>query len=822
MKRNKLWILTVSLAFIMAFGAVAQKSGKKSSVQKAKVEKTAGSRNEEKVKDVVAFLQLLLNTLGSSATSARDKEVVISESYDKIFRDAKVQIEDDLDEARKTITNKDVVAYFKDIDFFFEDVKFEFIIEGIEEGVNANGNVFYKVSLRRNLSGTTANGKTVNNTIPRFIEINYDPEDDDLKIASIYTNEFDERESLTSWWKSLSFEWQSIFKRKLNIIDSVDLNGIKDIKAIVDLDLSNNQYIHTIEPLGQLTNLKLLNLSGTNVADLTPIRNLTELIELNLSGTKIFDLLPLRYSGKMLRLNINHTEIRSVEVLEKMPQMQNLEMQATHVIDFTPVSNLAGLLNLDMEGTQITELSPIAALDQLIALNISKTFIRDLKGIKGLMNLKVLNIDSTGVRDISTLHALENLEVLHANYTLISNLDPLLKLGSLQRIYCDQTQVNKTIADAFMTANPGVLVIYDSKDLQAWWQTLSSGWQNLLSSTAKISSMPGKEELARVTNLDSINLSGNVSIQDLEALRKLQKLQVVIASNAPINDLSPLEDHREIRYLDLSDTEVNDLSVLRKFTKLNVLRADRSKIESIDPLFNIKTLKELYVDRTTVHDIIAREFLENNPHCLIIYKTIHLDRWWGNLAETWKEVFHSQMAGDTTSTRENLHRLVEQETLHFQEARVRDLTALSEFVRLKELHFSATAITEIPDLDQLKSLKSLHATNSPLQRIGALSQLRDLEDLDISNTPIDDLRGLEALQNLRSLNCAGTQIKKLDPLSALQQLESFDCSNTSTRKLGPLNHLSLRTLKCYNTKISGREVDNFRESNPDCNIVYYR
>lgn len=821
MKRNKQWV-TVVLAFVLAFGAVAQKSKTQKPDKKPVVQKSGVSKDNEKVKDLVAFLQLLLNTLGSGSTSARDKEVVITESYTKIFRDAKVQIEDDLDEARTTITNKDVVAYFKDVDFFFQDVKFEFTIEDIKEGVNASGKVFYKVSLRRSLTGTTASGKPVNNTMARYIEINYNPEADDLKIVSIYTNEFDEKEALTNWWKQLSFEWQSIFKRKLNIIDSVELNDIKDITAIDELDLSNNLYIQTLEPLGQLVNLKLLNLAETHVADLTPIRNLTELVELNLSRTKILDLSPLRYSNKLLRLNINHTEIRSVSVLEKMPHMQNLEMQATHVFDFEPVSNLRELLNLDLEGSLISDLSPITGLDQLLELNISKTHVQDLSLAMGLKSLKILDLDSTLIRDITALSALVNLEVLYANYTFISDLSALQKLARLERVYCDQTPVNKSIADAFMATSPNVLVIFDSRDLQAWWNSLSSGWKNVLSNTAKIGLMPAKEELARVTNLDSINFKGDVSINSLEPLRKMHKLQVIIADNTAISDLSPLEGHRNIRYLDISDTQVSDISVMRKFTNLKVLRADRSKVEKLDPLFNLKKLEEVYVDRTIVHDITAREFLEKKPECLIVYKTIHLDRWWRNLPEDWKEVFRKQMEPDTASTRINLHKLVELEAFHFKESRVNDLSALSEFVRLKELHFSATAITGIPDMDKLRSLKSLHATNSPLQRIGALSLLSDLVDLDISNTPIDDLRGLEVLQNLKSFSCAGTQIKKLDPLAALHTLEYLDCSNTRATKLGPVTYLALKELKCYNTKVSSREIENFRGSNPECKVVYYR
>lgn len=826
MKHSKLCTLTVCLLLAMTLSVAAQKSKPQRAAKKPPVEKKAPpakSQNEEKVRDLVAFLQLLLNTLGSNETSARDKEIVITESYAKIFRDGKVQVEDDLAENRSVITNKDVVAYLKDVDFFFDNIAFEFTIESIEEGTNANGQVFYKVSARRTITGkTSTGGKVINNTIPRFIEVNYDPEAEDLKIVSIYTNEFDEKEALTNWWRTLSFEWQTIFKSKVNVTDSVGLDDIKDMTALSELDLSGNQYIQSIEPLSQLIGLRLLNLSGTNVSDLTPIRNLTELVELDLSRTKIFDLSPLKYSARLARLNINDTEIRSIAVVEKMSGMQNLEMQRTQVFDFEPLAYLTSLVNLDLQGTQLASLAPVGKMDALQELNISRTLVQDLSPLSAATSLQSLNIDSTLVRDVTPLATLENLEVLYANYTFVSDLSPLQKLPRLERVYCDQTPVKKPAADAFMSSKPGVLVIYDSRDLQSWWDSLPDPWRTVLAKTAGISATPGKEELARVPNVDSINVSNDRSLTTLEPLRKLQKLRVVRLNNTGITDLGPLEEHREIREMDISDTEVQELSPLARFTKLEVLRADRSKIQTLEPLFGLRQLRQLFVDRTTIHDITAQEFLEKIPSCLIVYKTIHLDRWWNNLPDEWKGVFQQQMGTDTSSSRENLHELVEQEKLHFMDARVRDLSVLGEFIRLKELHFSGTGITQIPALESLRALRSLHANRSPLQEIGAVSQLKSLEDLDISDTPIEDLRPLEGLENLRSLNCAGTQVRNLDPLQGLHQLEFLDCSNTGVRKLDPVMYLSIRELRAYNTKISSREMEQFKENNPGASVVYYR
>jgi Leucine-rich repeat (LRR) protein len=832
---KKLWLLPLALLLLLAVDTEAQnkKPVKKPPVQKAPVQKEPAKKpvvtkkvqdpaaDEKQVREIVSFLQYMLNTLGSSSTSSRDKDVLVTESYSKIFRDGKVQVEDDLDDEREVITNKDIVAYLKDVDFFFKDVKFELVIENIKTSTMPNGELFYKVSARRNMTGTTAEGKAVNNSIPRFIEVNFNQQDQDLRIVSIYTNQFNEKEALTNWWKELSYEWQSVFKRAINLTaDSAQFSDIKSVTAIQELQLSNNTYIQDLEPLAQLASLRVLNLSGSAVKDLTPIRNLTELTELTLAGTKVNDLSPLRYSNKLETLNINDTDVAEITVVEKMKALQELKMNGTRVADFTPIANLTALQKADLSDTKISNLSPFQNLVQLTELNISETPVADLSPLTGLKNLRELDIDSTQVRNIQPLSNLDNLHVLHANATFIADLMPLQKLAQLEKIYCDQTQVTRAAAEAFKVINPNVLVIFDSKDLTIWWNTLSPEWKNILSKTAVIGLDPSKEELAKVPLLDSINLNGDSRINTLEPLRKLLKLKTILANKTGITDVLPLQGHLEIRYLDISETNVKDISPLSRFTTLRVLQADKSKIENIE-LYTIAGLEKLYADQTTLHDITAREFLMKNPKCLLIYKTNALNRWWGNLSENWKKVFQAQLRSGSV-TRENLHALVEQEVLEFQDAPVTSLSALSEFVQLKELHFSGTAISRISPLDNFSSLKSLHAINSPIHKIDSLWRLTELEDLDISNTPIDDLSVIGRLKKLKKLNCAGTQIRRLDPLEKLQELESLDCSNTNVNKLTSLDYLPLKTLKCYNTKVSNRAIENFKASHPECSVMYYR
>jgi hypothetical protein len=778
--------------------------------------------DEKKVRDIVSVLEFMLNALASRETSTRDKEVIITNGYSKIFRDAKVQVEDDLVSDRLVITNKDIVAYLKDVDFFFDDAKFEFTIDGIQGSVNADNKHFYKVSLTRNLKGTTTDGVPVNNTLARFIEINYDLDAQDLKIVSIYTTAFSGKDALVNWWTQLSFEWQAIFKKKLNIVDSVSTSDLRSIAAIEDLDVSDNEFITSVEPVSFLSKLKKLNISHTKTADLIAIRNLTDLTELAASHTAIKDISVLKYSNNLTRLNIEHTAVADISVVEKMPMLLELNAGNTSVSDFSAVSQLANLEVLNAEGSQISNLSSVESLTKLKELNLSRTQIHDLNSLAHLKELATLEIDSTQVSNLAPLSTVENLKVLHANATAIASLQPLQKLKNLERVYCDQTPIRQPAANAFMAANPKVLVIYDSKDMRVWWDSLPAVWQEILIKNLKISQSPTKEELAKVTSADSINLGANSRIKDLEPLRKLPKLTAILAYNTGITDLAALEALRDIVYLDISETNVADISVTRQLTKLKILQADKSKIENISPLNKLTNLEKVYVDQTGVQDFIAAEFLEKNPKVLLVYKTLHLNRWWKNLSDVWKEVMRSQMPGDTVASRENLHKLVERTAVTFKDVAVNDLTALNEFVHLRDIDFSGTSITAIPAMENLKSLRSLHATNGPLQNLAFIGQLSALEDLDISNTPIDDLKLLENLEHLKKLNCGGTQIRRIDAVEKMSNLEAFDCSNTRVGNIDPLLPLPLKSLKCYNTKVTSREVEGFKKKKPDCNVVFYK
>jgi Leucine-rich repeat (LRR) protein len=787
-------------------------------LQAQKSQKKEESPEHDKVKNMISFLEFMLNTLGSSKTSARDKEVLVTESYSKIFRDSKVQIEDDLAAKRDVITNKDVPAYLKDVDFFFTDVKFEFTIEDIQDGKQSDNNVFYKVKLLRNLRGTNIEGETVNNSTPRYVEINYNQETQDLKIVSIYTNEFDESVALSYWWNQLSYEWQSVFKRKLKLIDSVQLGDLKRMTTITEIDVTGNIFIKDIEPLGQLYNLKSLNLTKSKVTDLSPIRNLTELTDLNLSDTKTEDITALRYSSKLTNLSISNTAVTDISVIEKMPELQQLDLSGTNLLSYAAIERAEKLQRLNLKASGISSLLPLDSLRELVELNLSNTTVTNLSSLATLQNLNVLKLDSNKIADLGALKNMIGLTELYVNHTRVSDLSPLQDLPNLRRIYCDHTPIKREVAETFMASNPSVLVIFDSEDLKSWWVRLTPAWQTVFTSTAKISRDPSKEELAKLTKLDSINVS-NTGVTDLEPLAQLRQLHKIILANTSVSDLSPLQPFMDVTYLDISDTQVGDISIINQFKKLTVVRANNTQIKSLNPELVLPNLQVLYADNTGLDDDIVKRFIDSNPTSLVVYKTTKLKRWWRELPDSWKETFRAAVG--TEPSTEALHKLIAGEQLRIVSKPVTDLQPLDEFIRLTDLFISDTEIADLMPLAKHTGLRSLAASKSPVRNIEALAGLDQLETLNLSDTPLEDFKILRGLTNLKSLDCSGTLIRKLDDFEELPVLNSLDCSNTAVRKLDPLSNRSLIKLTCYNTKVSAKRVAAFKGNNPDCKVVYY-
>lgn len=779
-----------------------------------------------KVEDQIRFLELLLNTVGNSQTSARDKDVIIRESYLKIFQNGKVQVEDDLVFDRKVVTNKDVTAYFRDLEFFYKNIEFKFKIREIKPGQKENGQVFFLASLDRTLTATGLKGEKITNIKPRFIEVNLDEKSQDLKIASIYTTKISRDDELKAWWTSLDPEWKLYFKSRFQLpkSDSVDLGKLYKFVAVDSLNLSGKSQIKHLKPLSELRDLKFLDISHTAIEDLSPISNITFLETLNLSSTPTTAIKFIKYSDKLRDLDISNTQIEDISELVNLTNLQVFKASNTAIQSFAVLNQFKNLKFLDLTESGFNSIENIKELVVLETLLLSKNYILNYSLLSKLSSLVTLDLSETNFEDLSPLTSMSKLVHLDITACNISDLSPVASLKSLAKIAADETKVSQGDATLFVRNHPDILLIHHVKDLQSWWESLSLDWKSVL---IKINpelqiEKPKIEVLTQTLNLSELNLDDSGIETLMPLVRFISLTSISVSNNHKIDNLLPLQEVKTLRQFTAKNTSVQDASGLKENMLLERIDLESSPILSIASLSDLPELRYLNVNSSQVKEIEYPEFLLSRPDVLIIYRTDSLASWWEGLNEGWKQVFSEKYKLSASPTTEELHHLTSASSLVLEGVSFTSLEPLTIFSNLRKLTVFDAPIMVLGPLRQLTKLTSLKLSQLPAIDYLPIAGLVDLAELDLSNTGIEELIALTKLTNLKKLNLSGTNIKSLKGIETLKKLEELDVASTDLRSLKSLEDLvGLKKLTCFNTRLTPRNIDSFKESFPKCEVRYY-
>jgi hypothetical protein len=832
---------------------------------------------EQQARQLVEFLEYSFNTLGDTNVTIKEKDIIINNSYLKFFRDDKVQIEDDLDENRIMVTNKNVQAYLKDITFFYKWVKFEFTIEEFSQEINEKGQVYFKITLNRNLQGKTLDDSLVNNNRIRYIEINLNDDQKDLKVASIYTTKLSEEGDMASWWLMLNDAWQHFFLSVLGTQDSLAMQNyldekdrlaadtstveqekdtlpemvqfpfslIRKIWLLEEVDLSGNPNITDLGPLKKLSRLKHLDISNTLIGDLTPLRSLAGIEKFDCSGTTVKELDPLRYSLGMKELILSHTLVDRIEGVSNFHQLEVLSFSNTPVDNLEAVSELANLKELRCAQTRIDYLVPIATLQNLKLLDLNKTAVLTLEPVRSLNQLNYINIGNTLIDDLGPLKNMTGLQYIYMDNTPVNSLEPLISLPSLKRIYCDRSLVTRETASSFMLEKPGTLVIYETEELTGWWNELDTAWQNVFTHLSGYDSISTIEQLHEILLIQKININHLQHITSIEPVGKLINLHEIDLSNTSVASLDPLRSSVHLRKLDASSTQVHSIGPLKNLASLSWLDISNTPVAALGPLAFCTSLETLNIRSTQVDSIsgladlpnLARidadgsllerdeviRFKEINDRCQVIFQTKTLETWWAGIDQSWKDFFRGEYDLSDPPSTEQLHRLVDLQELSIPGSPpITDLQPLTQMIRLVRFSITGTMIAGLDPLSGLPRLEKVSCTENRVTSIMPLISLTGLKYLDISNTRVADHDQLQVLISLEYLNISGTPVKNLKWITPLQDLGQLDCYNTDISSLNELTGLKqLSTIKCYHSKLNEKKVQKFQSLRPDIEVIFY-
>lgn len=817
MTRNNAFFLFACIMFGLSLSAQSQDLG---DYTKQEIKDLS-----QKAEDQVRFLEYFFNTLGSRETPARDKDVIIRESYLKIFRDGKVQVEDDLLLDRKVITNKDITSYLKDIEFFFRDANFQLKIREVKPFMRDNDELSFLVSMDRTITAVGLNNEKISNTRPRFVEVNVDKKTNELKIASMYTTKLSRDEELKEWWASLSYTWESYFREKFGHAegDSLSIEQLYKISQIDSINLSGNEYVVDLEAIEALRDLKYIDISNTRITELNPISNVTFLTHLNIANTPTKDIQFIKYSDRLTHLDISGTEIRDLRELGNLKQLSSLKAVKTPIMSFGILNSFESLRQLDLRESGLNNLENITQLTELTKLDVSHNYLMNFELLTELENLEELILQETNIIDLSPLSELKKLRLVNINQTEVSDLSPLNGLPALQRVYADRTGISELNADVFTRRNRRVLLIHHVENLQTWYEALPEAWKEVLSQrNPKLNrNTPAIEDLSATVGMDTLDLSGS-AVNSLGPILKFKKINYFKFDDTDVQDLSPLTDIQTLTFISGQNSKVNSVQPIRNLANLKHIDLRNTEVESILELDKLKELEYLNVDNTPLDRGELPEFLAQNPKVNVIYRSQELENWWDMIDDTWKEIISSQHGGNIEPSNEELHKYAATSELSITRKSISNLVYLAPFNNLRKLEIHDVPLTDISALENLKLLEELRIAEAPILDLGAISKLSNLKSLDVSNTGISDLRGLSPLLNLEVLNVSGTNIRVLRGLEPLNNLRELDIANTNVRTLKPIiRSASLEKLICFNTRLNKRAVDIFRKQNPETDVRYY-
>ena len=293
------------------------------------------------------------------------------------------------------------------------------------------------------------------------------------------------------------------------------------------------------------------------------------------------------------------------------------------------------------------------------------------------------------------------------------------------------------------------------KELEVVWPTT----RGLISFDLQSSDVNDLSPVANAKDLRYLNLDDCYAVLSVEPLGQLSHLRVLnLNSCFYVTDISPLTKAKELTELDLFDCR---------------------GVQSLLPLAELPRLRWLRVEVRSSQDVAAVGRIESLAHLEMICR------------------------GDV-GTLEPLGRLRNLERLRLSGFAGNDLSAVAALPGLRVLHVAdASALSDLAALSRAPELRALHLWRCPqLADLSPLAKFERLEHLDLwycqAVRHLAPLSGLHSLRVLELTQCPNVEL--LEPLGRMPNLQRL--------KIG------------VGCGVSGPQISAFARRNRQCEIAY--
>lgn len=155
------------------------------------------------------------------------------------------------------------------------------------------------------------------------------------------------------------------------------------------------------------------------------------------------------------------------------------------------------------------------------------------------------------------------------------------------------------------------------KEIEIWWASLDSSWQNIFNNNFRIGLNPKLDELISILETTHFSLKEYDNIKEILPITTLQNLRhLAMYKCSKIVDFTPLKSLKKIEYLDLAHTSISDLSPLTGLNNLKELYISFTNVTDLTPILGLKLSKlwMIGLDFKIPRKQILK-FRRENPNC---------------------------------------------------------------------------------------------------------------------------------------------------------------------------------------------------------------
>ena len=378
---------------------------------------------------------------------------------------------------------------------------------------------------------------------------------------------------------------------------------------------ASNLGIVDLTGLEHATGLTVLTLAGNQIIDVLPLVGLTYLTQLDLTGN------PITNPGVLFRLKQDGTTITGVTIPDaidfpdtalgtavrkalKVPAgspilpdtlavLTRLTASRQRITDLTGLEHATGLERLDLgQNENITDVSALENLIRLENLDLADNQITDVSVLSSLTRLEVLDLRDNDVTDTALLSTMTHLKNLY-----VRGNENLSSLKELVRLKEAGTRVDITLPKAVNVPDVNLaaalrtaLNALPTLTLQPDDPIFPEDMELLTTLTASGESIVTLTGLETATALTSLTLNDN-AIANLTPLAKLVNLEALnLANNEKISSISSLAKLTALTTLNLSNNKISSVSSLSKLTSLTDLNLSMNQISSLTALSDLSSL----------------------------------------------------------------------------------------------------------------------------------------------------------------------------------------------------------------------------------------